>query len=58
MTFFSIVIPVYNISSYLDDAVGSILRQRFKDFELILVDDGSTEVVNTSAIYMRVIMIM
>lgn len=43
MTFFSIVIPVYNISSYLDDAVGSILRQRFKDFELILVDDGSTD---------------
>jgi len=39
----SIVVPVYNAEKYIDDCIKSILAQSFKDFELILVDDGSTD---------------
>lgn len=41
--FFSIIVPVYNIASYLDECLDSILQQGFKDYELILIDDGSTD---------------
>ncbi|MBE6631281.1 MAG: glycosyltransferase family 2 protein [Ruminococcaceae bacterium] len=40
---FSIIIPVYNSSEYLDKCISTVLGQPFKDFELILVDDGSTD---------------
>lgn len=39
----SVVIPVYNVAPYLQDCVESLLSQRFADFEVILVDDGSTD---------------
>lgn len=39
----SIIVPVYNVKPYLDKCVASILNQSFADFELILVDDGSTD---------------
>src|SRR4051794_39230969 len=39
----SVVMPVYNASRYLHSAVDSVLRQTFSDFELIAVDDGSTD---------------
>ncbi len=39
----SVVLPVYNGEKYLREAVESILNQSFEDFELILVDDGSTD---------------
>lgn len=39
----SVVVPVYNVQAYLDKCVSSILSQSFTDFELILVDDGSTD---------------
>ena len=39
----SIVIPVYNAIKYLDECIGSVLRQRFDDLEIILVDDGSAD---------------
>lgn len=39
----SIIVPVYNVEKYLDRCVESILNQTFKDFELILVDDGSPD---------------
>lgn len=41
--FFSILVPVYNTSEYLRECVESILRQSFRDFELVLLDDGSTD---------------
>ena len=39
----SIIVPVYKVEKYLDKCVKSILAQTFKDFELILVDDGSPD---------------
>ena len=39
----SVIVPVYNVEPYLKDCVDSILSQTFSDFELILVDDGSTD---------------
>jgi glycosyltransferase involved in cell wall biosynthesis len=39
----SIIIPVYNRERYLGFAVRSVLDQTFTDFELIIVDDGSTD---------------
>ena len=40
---FSIVIPVYNVEEYLDECLKSILNQTEQDFEVILVNDGSTD---------------
>lgn len=39
----SLVMPVCNTAQYLEDAVASILAQTFRDFELVCVDDGSTD---------------
>lgn len=39
----SIIVPVYNVEKYIDRCIESLLRQTFKDFEIILVDDGSTD---------------
>lgn len=39
----SVIMPVYNMESYLKEAVGSILQQSFENFELIVVDDSSTD---------------
>lgn len=39
----SIVIPVYNIKKYLGECIDSVLNQTFTEFELILVNDGSTD---------------
>lgn len=40
---FSIILPIYNVEEYLPLCVDSILEQNYKDFELILVDDGSPD---------------
>jgi glycosyltransferase involved in cell wall biosynthesis len=39
----SIVMPAYNVVPYLDAAIGSVLDQTFTDFELLVIDDGSTD---------------
>ena len=39
----SVIVPVYNTEKYLRECIDSILGQTFTDFELILVDDGSTD---------------
>ena len=39
----SIIVPVYKVESYLDDCIKSIIGQSFKEFELILIDDGSPD---------------
>ena len=39
----SVIVPVYNSAPYLQECIDSILTQNFTDFELLLVDDGSTD---------------
>ena len=39
----SVIVPVYNAEKWLRRCVDSILAQTFTDFELLLIDDGSTD---------------
>ena len=39
----TVIMPVYNVEDYLKNSIDSVLRQTFSDFELILVNDGSTD---------------
>lgn len=39
----SIIVPVYNVEKYLTKCIDSIINQTYKDLEIILVDDGSTD---------------
>jgi len=46
--FFSLIVPTYNRAQFISKAIDSILKQDYIDFELIIVDDGSTD--NTEAV--------
>lgn len=39
----SVIIPVYNVAQYLDECISSVVAQTYKEWECILVDDGSTD---------------
>ena len=39
----SIIVPVYNVEKYLEECIGSILNQTFDDFEVLLINDSSTD---------------
>lgn len=39
----SVIVPIYNVEKWLSKCINSILAQNFKDFELILINDGSTD---------------
>lgn len=43
MPLLSIIVPIYNARTYIEKCIESILRQNFRDYELILVDDGSID---------------
>lgn len=43
MIFFSIILPVYNVEKYVETCLNSILDQEYRNFELIIVNDGSTD---------------
>ena len=43
MVKFSIIVPVYNVEKYLRECIDSLINQTYKDFEIILVDDGSPD---------------
>ena len=51
----TVLMPAYNASNYIGEAIESVLKQTFSEFELLIVDDGSTD--NTADIIRRFILI-
>lgn len=53
MNEFSIIVPIYNSEKYLSKCIKSILNQTYKDFELILINDGSIDTSGTICDYFK-----
>ncbi|MFZ7267078.1 glycosyltransferase family 2 protein, partial [Avibacterium avium] len=55
---FSIIVPVYNVERYLNECLDSIISQSFTNYELLIIDDGSTDksghICDTYSIYKNV----
>lgn len=43
MPYFSVILPIYNVEKYLERCIKSVLENSYDDYEIILVDDGSTD---------------
>ena len=43
MSFFTVIIPLYNKEKYIENAIESVLNQTFTDFELLIIDDFSSD---------------
>lgn len=41
-SFFSVIVPLYNKANYIYDTLQSVLNQTYKHFEIIVIDDGSS----------------
>ncbi|MBY7145479.1 glycosyltransferase family 2 protein, partial [Levilactobacillus brevis] len=39
----SVIMPVFNVAEFLDEAIQSVLNQTYRDFEFLIIDDGSTD---------------
>ena len=39
----SIIIPAYNVDNYLEECVNSLLCQTYTNYEIVIIDDGSTD---------------
>ena len=39
----SVIVPIYNVEEYLPACIESILNQTYRDLEILLIDDGSTD---------------
>ena len=39
----SIIVPIYNVQQYLEECLNSIISQQFEAYEVLLIDDGSTD---------------
>lgn len=46
----SVVIPFYNMGRYIDDCVNSVLQSSYKDLEVLIIDDGSTDAESLQAL--------
>ncbi len=45
----SVIVPHYNLGTWLPETLASVARQRYRDFEIVLVDDGSTDAASVEA---------
>ena len=49
MSFFTVIIPLYNKEKYIENAIESVLNQTFTDFNLLIINDCSTDTSATIA---------
>ena len=43
MPLVSVIIPVYNVEDYIEDCIKSLINQNYKNIEIILINDGSSD---------------